>query len=45
MAAKTRRPTEDAAIKNLEKENARMKKSLRVARMAIDLCLEELERR
>lgn len=39
-----RRPTEEAAMKNLSK-NARMRKTLTVAKLAIELCMEELGRR
>lgn len=42
---KTEHPTEDQAIKNMERENKRMKKALNVARMAIDMCLDDLRRR
>lgn len=38
-------PTASTAIDNVAKSNARMKKALRVARMAIELCEDELRRR
>lgn len=37
-----KRPTEEAAIKRLSAGNERMRKILTVARLAIDLCLEDL---
>ena len=39
------KPTEEQAIKNMARRNAQMKTSLQVAKRAIELCLEELERR
>lgn len=38
-------PTAAAAMANMSRENARMRKALAVARMAIELCEEELGRR
>lgn len=40
-----KKPTEDAAIKSLARANARTRKALTVARLAIELCMEDLERR
>lgn len=45
MGAKKHDPTAEAAMRNLIRENARLKKTLRVARMAIDICLDEVARR
>lgn len=45
MGAKKNDPTAEAAMRNLIRENARLKKTLRVARMAIDICLDEVARR
>ncbi len=38
-------PTAEAAMKNICRENARLRKTLKVARMAIDLCMDDLKRR
>lgn len=38
-------PTAAVAVANMSRENARMRKALAVARMAIELCEEELGRR
>lgn len=40
-----RKPTEDAAIRNMSEQNERTRKALTVARLAIELCMEDLERR
>ena len=40
-----KKPTEDMAIQGLAKADERTRKALTVARLAIDLYLEELERR
>lgn len=40
-----KKPTEDAAIGRMAAENARMRKTLTVARLAIELCMEDLKRR
>lgn len=40
-----KKPTEDAAIGRMSAENARMRKTLTVARLAIELCEDELRRR
>lgn len=45
MSARKNDPTADTAMRNLIRENARLKKTLRVARMAIDICLDEVSRR
>lgn len=38
-------PTADEAMRNMARDNARLKKTLMVARMAIDLCMDDLKRR
>ena len=38
-------PTAEEAMRNLTRDNARLKKTLMVARMAIDLCMDDLKRR
>ena len=38
-------PTAAEAIENLTKSNERMRKALRVAQMALDMCRDELGRR
>ena len=45
MAGKRKNPTEDAAIRNMSRSDVRMRKALAVARMAIELCEDELRRR
>lgn len=45
MAGKRKNPTEDAAVRNMSRSDARMRKALAVARMAIELCEDELRRR
>lgn len=45
MSTRKNDPTADAAMRNLVKENARLRKTLQVARMAIDICLDEVSRR
>ena len=45
MAGKRKNPTEDAAVRNMSRSDARMRKALAVARMAIELCAEELRGR
>lgn len=45
MAGKRKNPTEDAAVRNMSRSDARMRKALAVARMAIELCMEDLKRR
>lgn len=39
-----RKPTEEAALRNMSKD-ARLRKTLTVAKLAIELCMEELSRR
>lgn len=38
-------PTAEAAMKNICREDARFRKPLKVARMAVDLCMDDLKRR
>lgn len=38
-------PTAYEAMENINRSSARMRKALRVARMAIELCEDELRRR
>lgn len=45
MGARKNDPTAEEALRNLARENAKLRKTLRVARMAIDLCLDEVARR
>lgn len=40
-----KQPTEEMAIKNMARKNARLKKPLMVAKLAIDSCLDDLQRR
>ena len=45
MGARKNDPTAEEAIRNLTRENAKLTKTLKVARMAIDVCLDEVARR
>lgn len=45
MGARKKDPTAEEAIRNLTRENAKLTKTLKVARMAIDICLDEVARR
>lgn len=45
MAGKRKNPTEDAAVRNMSRSDARMRKALAVAHLAIELCMEDLKRR
>lgn len=45
MGARKNDPTAEEAIRNMTQENAKLRKTLKVARMAIDVCLDEVARR
>lgn len=45
MTARRNDPTAGAAIKNMSRSGARIRKALTVARLAIELCEDELRRR
>lgn len=43
--SKENNPTAEEAMRNMCRENARLRKTLQVARLAIDLCMDDLRRR
>ena len=45
MEAKRADPTANTALGNLARSDARMRKAIKVARLAIELCEDELRRR
>lgn len=45
MGKRLDNPTAEAAMRNMCRENARLKKTLQVAQLAIELCMDDLKRR